>query len=81
MSGAERPDRSPSSYHGSRRSSGPTQYDMKAKIDALLSTMPPQLREQFQLLAKADDATRQATLDALDAKTRLAVQLILQQIS
>ncbi len=81
MSGQERPARSPSSYYGSRSRSGGSQLDMKAKIAAMLSAMPAELREQFQRLATADEKTRSAALAAFDEKTRTAVQLILQHMA
>lgn len=81
MSGSEQPDRSPSSYHGTHRASGHSPYDMKARIDALLGAMPPQVREQMEFLARADEPTRTAALAAFDSQTRMAVELILQQMS
>ncbi len=75
MSGQESPGRSSSGYYGS--SSAPSKADIQAKVAAMLASMPQEVRQQLEQLAKADESTRRAALDACDDKTRMNIEFIL----
>ncbi len=62
--------RTPSDHFGGK-------VDVKARITALMASLPPETQQAIRQLAQADPGTRKAVLDKLDKKTALTMATIL----